>query len=491
MQWSGSESFASIGQCLAHHARRQPSFVALVHRSVPFSYRALAAQVVAVMDDLAVAGLRPGQVVGVEATDRHLHLLILLAAEALGLTTMSVTASELGPPAALDRLCDRILASHPVSGVPSERRLTMPERWLEQIVGRPVRERRFAELEAEPVPNALVRLIKSSGTTGAPKVMGMTHRVQQAVIGKTLFGMPAWLRAHPDYLCLYGFTVRAAHTRALLTLQCGGTIHLTAADALWAQISRGTGNYALFVSGDLERFVRSVPFGQAPPSLYLDVIGSAVPPQLHEQVRAKLTEHLVVSYSSNEVNRVSVVDADNVGTLFPDVRVRIVDERGAVLPIGQTGAIQVRSDTMTDGYIGALELTRTAFVDGWFVTGDVGFQPSTGTLVVLGRADAMLNVGGVKVAPGPIEARLKAIEGVADALVTSVDDVLQTRVLLVAVESDGSIDPTGLRAAVSAVVRAQVASFELLVLPALPRTETGKVRVAAVRALYRQRTQVL
>jgi len=491
MQWSGSESFASIGQCLAHHARRQPSFVALVHRSVPFSYRALAAQVVAVMDDLAVAGLRPGQVVGVEATDRHLHLLILLAAEALGLTTMSVTASELGPPAALDRLCDRILASHPVSGVPSERRLTMPERWLEQIVGRPVRERRFAELEAEPVPNALVRLIKSSGTSGAPKVMGMTHRVQQAVIGKTLSCMPAWLRAHPDYLCLYGFTVRAAHTRALLTLQCGGTIHLTAADALWAQISRGTGNYALFVSGDLERFVRSVPFGQAPPSLYLDVIGSAVPPQLREQVCAKLTEHLVVTYSSNEVNRISVVDDDNVGTLFPDVRIRIVDEQGRRVKLGQPGLIRIKTDTMTAGYLNAPELTRAVFVDGWFHTSDVGFQPAKGKLVVLGREDDMLNIGGLKIAPGPIEQTLKAIDGISDVLVTSIDDHLETRIMLVAIETAPGADAAYVTHMAKPVIQSQVTYFQLVVLSAFPRTETGKVRREAVKDLYRRHAQSL
>lgn len=339
----------STCQWLAYYARRQPTSIAVVHRDVSVTYRSLAAQVLGVLDDLTKAGVRRGQVVGVETGDRALHLLILLAAEALGAATVSLALSELGSPFNLGRLCDRIIVSRDVASAQPDKLLVMPPDWMTDIVNRPVQAGEFGELERDPEPEALVRLIKSSGTTGVPKVMGMTHRVQQGVIRNTLLYAPSWVKSHPDYLCLYNFAVRAAHSRTLLTLQSGGTVHFTGVDVLWDAVVAGIGNYLLFVAGDLERFVRTIPHGSGPFPLYLDVIGSAVPARLRREIREKLTEHIMVTYSSNEVNRVSVVDEDNVGTLFPGVRIRIADVQGRLLPMGEPGLIQIKSDTMTDG----------------------------------------------------------------------------------------------------------------------------------------------
>lgn len=463
----------------------------MVDRDLSVSYRTLAAQVLGVLDDLTKAGIRRGQVIGVETSDRALHLLILLAAEALGAVTVSLAPSELGPPFNLGRLCDRIIVSHGLASAEPDKVLVMPPDWMTDIVSRPVRAGGFGELEGDPEPEALVRLIKSSGTTGVPRVMGMTHRVQQGVIRNTLLYAPSWMKSRPVYLCLYNFAVRAAHSRTLLTLQSGGTVHFTGVDVLCGMISAGIGNYLLFVAGDLERFVRTIPQGSGPFPLYLDVIGSAVPARLRREIREKLTEHITVTYSSNEVNRVSVVDEDDVGTLFPGVRIRIADERGRLLPMGQRGLIRIKSDTMTGGYVNAPEVTRATFVDGWFHTSDIGFQPAKGKLVVLGRDDDMLNIGGVKTAPAPIEQRLKAIDGVRDALVTTIDDHLQTRVMLVAVETAPNTDAAALAQLIAPIVRAHVAYFQLVVLPAFPRTETGKIRREAVKELYRRQSQAL
>ncbi len=457
-----------------------------MHRDVGISYRSLAAHVLAARDDIAATGIRPGQILGVEAGDRYLHLLVVLAAEAMGVTTMTLIAAELEPPDRMDQLCDRIIMSRPPPGMPLAKLLTMPTDWLARILARPPRDDRLDELEGQPESQAVVRLIKSSGTTGAAKVMGMTQRVQQRVIQKLLLHAPVWVKAHPDYLCLYNFGVRASHARALMTLQLGGTIHLTGIDVLWDLITAGIGNFAMFVAGDFDRFVRAAPHGRGPFALYLEVVGAAVPPRLRQEARSKLTQHIVVTYSSNETNRVSLVDEDNVGTLFPGVSIRIVDPGGRPEPNGRPGVIWVKTDTMTDGYINAPKLSRTAFVDGWFRTSDVGFQPSDDTLVVLGRDDEMLNIGGLKVAPGPIEQRLKAINGISDALVTSIDDYLETRIMLVAIETEPGVRPADLSRLVMPIIQSRIAHFQLLMLPLFPRTDTGKIRRQAVQELFRR-----
>ena len=481
------------GRGLAYDARHRPAAVAIVYRDVSTTYRQLAAHILATMDVLVAAGIGPGQVLGVETGDRYHHLLILLAAETLGLTTMSLRLSELGSPAHLERLCDRIIVSEapPPSLAHIGKFLPMPSDRFADIATRPVDDHRLAELEREPDPDAIARLIKSSGTTGTPKVMRMTHRVQQRVVEKCLMYAPPWVTSHPDFLCLYSFVVRASYARTLATLQASGTVHMTGSDVVWDLVDAGIGNYTMLVAGDLERLVRSAPRGNGPFPLYLDVIGAEIPARLRQEVRAKLTEHLVVTYSSNETNRVSVVDDDNVGTLFPGTQIRIEDDQGKPLPIGQTGLIYLKSDTMTDGYVNAPDLTQTTFVDGWFRTSDIGFQPSTDKLVVLGRNDDMLNVGGLKIAPGPIEQRLKAIDGVGDALVTSIDDHMATRVMLVAIETAPDADPAALISQITPIVRAYVGYFQLVALPRFPRTETGKIQREAVKALYREQSHKL
>jgi acyl-coenzyme A synthetase/AMP-(fatty) acid ligase len=483
------------GQRIAHFARRRPEAVAVIHQNRPICYSRLARLILHVMHELTSAGIRSGQVLGVEAGDRCLHLLILLAAEALEVTTMTLTAAECASPARLDLLCDRIIASQPIPVMDAAKVLRMPHDWLETILAavkaHPAENAPLDWLEREASPDAVVRIIKSSGTTGIPKAMGMTYRVQQSIIRKTMLHAPPWLQSHPVFLCLYNFGVRSSHVRALFTLQRGGTIHLTGSDVIWDLVVAGTGNFVLFVAGDLERFVRTAPDGRGPFRLYIYVVGAEVPRMLREQTRTRVSEDLVVTYSSNEVNVVSFVDDDNVGRLVPGVSVRILDENGHRAKPGEEGLIHVRSDTMTDGYLNAPDATGTAFVNGWFRTSDRGFQPAAGRLVVLGRDDDMLNIGGVKVAPGPIEQRLRMIDGIRDAFVTTVDDHVSTRIMLVAAETEAHSDTVELTRHITPVVRAQVTYFQLIFLPAFPRTETGKVRREAIRDLYRRRAQSL
>jgi acyl-coenzyme A synthetase/AMP-(fatty) acid ligase len=278
----------------------------------------------------------------------------------------------------------------------------------------------------------------------------------------------------------------------MMTLRHGGTVHFTGSDALWDSVAAGIGNYLYALPGDLERFVRGAPGGHARLNLHIDVTGGVVSPSLWAETRAKLGVGLCVAYSTNEVHHISLVGEDQVGRLFGDAQVRIVDSRGEMLPLGATGLIQVMTATMIEGYVGAPELTESMFIDGWYHTADFGYQPAPGALVVLGRADDMLNIGGVKVAPGPIEARLRTIPGVQDVLVTDLADQLQSGTLLVAVEIAAFGDVAGtteadIRSPVERLMRAYGHPFRVLMVRTLPRTETGKIRRDAVRELGRRR----
>ncbi|HEX3995764.1 MAG TPA: class I adenylate-forming enzyme family protein [Acetobacteraceae bacterium] len=471
-------------QRLAFHARSQPDVRAITNGVTDCSYRQLATHVVRMVNALTAIGVRRGQIVGVEAGDRFLHLLLLLACEAMGAATMSLTSFELVQPMDMGRFCDHILATQTPAGADAGKIFILTQDWLIQVLRAPVTDDRFDALVQPPAPDSLVRLIKSSGTTGMPKVMGTTYRAQQNMLRNSLWIAGDHLRSRADLLCLYHFSVRGCHTRAMLILQLGGTIHLAATDAVRAMIMAGTVNYALFLPGDLDRLVRTAGLEGGPFPLHVDIIGGAVSPALRAAAALSLTDRIMVTYGSNEMQYVSVTGSDGVGRLVPGVQVMIVDDHGQAVPAGETGRIQTRSDTMTDGYLGAPALTAAAFVDGWYNSNDLGFQPSPETLVVVGRADGMLNVGGVKVPPGPVEDRIRAIDGVQDAMVTNVVNAQGIDVLLVAVETGSGDGVWGLEAAVNPIVQLYASRYVLLPLPVFPRTETGKIRQEAVRAAY-------
>jgi acyl-coenzyme A synthetase/AMP-(fatty) acid ligase len=177
---------------------------------------------------------------------------------------------------------------------------------------------------------------------------------------------------------------------------------------------------------------------------------------------------------------------DNVGTLCQGVEVRIVDEAGREVAAGESGIIRVRSETMVHLYFDDPELTAASFIDGWFQTGDVGLMPSPGRLLILGRADGMLNIGGVKVPPAPIEAGIKLIEGVRDAIVMSIRSRNEVDVLLAAIETAAVPPRLDAMQRAGEILARHAGAFTIMPLPSLPRTPSGKIQREEIEAIFRR-----
>src|SRR5262249_18319036 len=103
------------------------------------------------------------------------------------------------------------------------------------------------------------------------------------------------------------------------------------------------------------------------------------------------------------------------GYVIPDVQVRIVDDDGRDLGLDKEGHVQLRTPTQCNGYIGDEEATRESFRDGWFMPGDLGVMRPDGMLRVTGRADEIINVGGVKLSPTIVDDFLLALPGIVEA----------------------------------------------------------------------------
>lgn len=97
--------------------------------------------------------------------------------------------------------------------------------------------------------------------------------------------------------------------------------------------------------------------------------------------------------------------------------VGILDEDGALLPSGTPGEIAVRGPNVMAGYLDNPQANEEAFINGWFITGDMGYLDEDNYLFVTGRIKELINRGGEKVSPYEVEDALLRHPSVVNAAV--------------------------------------------------------------------------
>ncbi|MHA6669385.1 acyl-CoA synthetase [Homoserinimonas sp. A447] len=170
---------------------------------------------------------------------------------------------------------------------------------------------------------------------------------------------------------------------------------------------------------------------------------------------------------------------------FTDVR--IADERGRVVPRGTVGEIEISGPNVFAGYHGLPDATAKAFTDdGWFRSGDLGYLDADGYLHISDRLKDMVISGGENIYPAEIENLINDIEGVTGVAVIGVPDDRWGEVpwAVLTVGDGASIDTDTVRE----YLDGRLARFKLpvktVVIDELPRTASGKIRKADLRARF-------
>ena len=115
--------------------------------------------------------------------------------------------------------------------------------------------------------------------------------------------------------------------------------------------------------------------------------------------------------------------AGSVGKPIAGVQVKIVDDAEKELPVGGEGEIVIKGDNIMKGYFGLPEATKDAFTkDGWFKTGDIGALDEDGFLYIRDRKKDMIIIKGLKVFSAQVEAVLLEKPEVAEAAIIGIPD---------------------------------------------------------------------
>jgi fatty-acyl-CoA synthase len=186
------------------------------------------------------------------------------------------------------------------------------------------------------------------------------------------------------------------------------------------------------------------------------------------------------------------------GRTIPNCEVCVMDEQGQPLPERHVGEIALRGDSMLSGYYRRPDLSAEAIVDGWYLSGDMGYL-ADGELYITGRKKDLIIIGGKNVYPQDIENLLNDVPGLHPGRVTAFgvfNERLGTEDIAIVAELDGHIpqDDSQRRATILREVRARVtqnvdvaARYVHLVGPQwLLKTSSGKIARRANREKFLQ-----
>ncbi len=174
----------------------------------------------------------------------------------------------------------------------------------------------------------------------------------------------------------------------------------------------------------------------------------------------------------------------SVGIAQSPVELRVADAEGRTLPTGEVGEVLVRGDTVMQGYWRNPEATAAAIQDGWLFTGDMGSLDADGFLTLRDRSKDLIISGGSNIYPREVEEALLLAPGVAEVAVVGQPDAEWGEVVVAFVVPQAG---AGLEAgALDAHCLAHIARFKrpkhYAFVDALPKNNYGKVLKTELRA---------
>ncbi|XP_052807546.1 uncharacterized protein LOC128241441 [Mya arenaria] len=278
-------------------------------------------------------------------------------------------------------------------------------------------------------------LMSSSGTTGFPKAVRMTH---YSIVANTLQQRCAGLNTSADTLVvflpffhaygLYLVSYYAHHLGARLVV-----MSMFEPDKYLYLIEKYKPNLLQVVPPVMVLFSKYPKVANYDLSSVTQIICGAAPlsKEIEDTVKTKLNIQCIhQGYGMTEVGVTHLNGRDNsryksVGKLLPLVEMKIVDvDSGRIMGVNEEGEIWVKGPQLSLGYHELPEQTRELFTpDGWARTGDIGYEDEDGFLFVVDRLKELIKYKAFQVAPATLEDILLRHDAIADVGVVGMLDV--------------------------------------------------------------------
>ena len=336
-------------------------------------------------------------------------------------------------------------------------------------------------------PDSVADIMFTSGTTGRPKGVCLTH----SNIAASSMNINGFIGNGPEDVEFLGLPI--CHSFGLGRLRCnmltGATIVLHngfanlkavfsaferygvtgfgMVPAVWAYIKRFSGDR-------IGKYARQIK--------YIEIGSAAMPPDDKETLLRLFPDtRICMHYGLTEASRAVFMEfhenAENLSTagksVSDSVSVRILSETGEEVAPMAEGEICIKGPMVTSSYFNPSD-NEGAFFGDYFRTGDWGYLDTEGNLFLKARKKEIINIGGKKVSPIEIEDALEKA-GVGESMVVAVKDpVLGEVPRALLVEGTFSIDLPQIRAKLSELLEVYKLPREYEIVKSIPKTASGK-----------------
>jgi long-chain acyl-CoA synthetase len=223
--------------------------------------------------------------------------------------------------------------------------------------------------------------------------------------------------------------------------------------------------------------------------------GARLEPETIRAFHARFGVKIHSFYGASEAGGICYDDGEGltdrllVGRPMPGVTVTLKPGEPGAPPDG--GRVHVASSAVAAGYAGLSASEQEGFVDGGFLTGDLGFFDEAGQLVLTGRVSSFINVAGRKVQPDEVEQTLRQMPEIADVRVLGAPDAKRGQMLVAClVPRTRGLTAIEVRRFCAARLAAYKIPREYLFLDEMPRDERGKTSRRALETLVTEHLAV-
>jgi acyl-coenzyme A synthetase/AMP-(fatty) acid ligase len=431
-------------------------------------------------------GFQRGQVVGVLIGNKILHVVLSLALARIGVVTVSCRGRTL--PKELGAVAVMTDTAGPFANV--DRIIVVDHSWASGN-GEPLEPGQFTTSGEE-----LCRIILTSGSTGVAKGVAFTHgKMFEKNARLDYTRLDRWSRS-ARLFCDLGLSSSLGFYYVLYMLSRGGMIMLFGQDTI--------GTLQALNLFEMENMATS-PYGLAEYLKFYEsqrafrcnfdhilVAGGALTRQLAARAWARMTPNLITTYGAAETGAVASGDAratteipGAVGFVLPEAEAEIVDDKDQPLPRGREGIVRVRTAQAADRYFGDPETSARHFRDGWFYPGDIGYLREDNMLVVGGRQESLINVGGDKINPEIIEELLASFPAIADCAVINSADELGIDKIHALIVPRAAFAESDLRSFCAAKLQRVFVPVRFIAVEKIPRNDMAKIERGKLAELAR------
>lgn len=364
-----------------------------------------------------------------------------------------------------------------------------------------------------PDPEDVTLVLHTSGTTGRPKGVPLTHFNLIATM-KNIINTYDLSPHDRTFLVMPLFHVHGLQAAFLATILSGGAAVIPpkfSAGSFWHEVGMTRCTWYTAVPTIHSMLLNTAKPSPIPPLRFIRSCSSSLAPAtlyaVEEAFHAPVLEAYAMTEASHQMTS-NPLPGKNQGTRRPGsvgvaqgVQVTILDQSGATVPLGSEGEVCIRGANVTKGYLNNPAANSESFVlnppaghesnEGFFRTGDQGKLDDQGFLTLTGRIKELINRGGEKISPLEVDSALLALKkdagvDIKEAVSFAVEDQMYGQVVGAAVVlgARGATTEDTIKKALEGKLSKFKIPTKVYIVDAIPKTATGKIQRRNVAATF-------